>query len=192
MFNLFQAANDCLGSYDEFPTMPAGTDPMPCLSRNRVAQPFHLVSASDEVLIAMAGDATLRLPGNELSEVPVGVGEAVYIPAGQPSQIIPSGTTIHLRFKPEPPDWEAAAWFCEHCGVELHRREFRAGEQLPQECYWDACQAFNRDERLRTCGQCATVTAPLDLSDIRWPDVAEMIRAGDEAAAAPRRRVRTP
>ncbi len=190
MFNLFQAANECLGSYDEFPTMPQGTDPMPCLSRNRVDQPFHLVSSKDEVLITMAGEATLDLPGRAPSTLPIRVGEAVYIPAGQPSRILPAGTTIHLRYKPEPPAWEAAAWFCDHCGADLHRREFHAEDGLPQTCYWDACQEFNGDEQLRTCRACGTVTEPRDLSDIRWPEVAEMIRAGDEAASASRRRVR--
>lgn len=187
MFNVFQAASDCLGSYDEFPTMPKGTDPMPCLSRNLVPQPFHLVGAKDEVLISMAGTATVQLPGASPASTTLRAGEALYLPAGQPSRIVPDADTIQLRYKPEPPDWEAATWYCGGCSTEVHRREFRASECLPQECYWTACDEFNRDERLRTCRHCGAVLAPCDLTGIRWLEVAERIREADDADAASRR-----
>jgi hypothetical protein len=53
--NVFKDARDAWGSYDDFPVGQPGTDPMPHLSRNRVTQPFYLVSEADQVLIQMAG-----------------------------------------------------------------------------------------------------------------------------------------
>ena len=183
MFDAFEAATKCLGSYDEFPTMPKGTDPMPCLSRNRVPQPMHLISANDEVLIAMAGRSVLHLPGASPTELTLQVGEAVYIPAGQPSRVIPTSASIHIRYKPEPPGWEAAAWYCDSCGHEIFRCEFNPAERLAQECYWDACEQFNADEELRTCAECGLVASTCDLTDIRWREVADMIREGDTPAS---------
>lgn len=183
MFNVFEAAARCIGSYDDFPTMPKGTDPMPCLSRNQVPQPMHLISASDEVLIAMAGRSVIDLPGASPSELDLRIGEAVYLPAGQPSRVIPSSTSIHIRYKPEPAGWEAAAWYCDGCGNEIVRSEFDTSERLPQDCYWDVCERFNADEELRTCAHCGVVTAPCDLTGIRWREVAEAIRQEDAPAA---------
>src|SRR5207245_10429665 len=81
MMHLLREAQDCLGSYDEFPTMPAGTDPMPCLSRNRVPQPFFLVSEHDQVVLVMSGKSRIELPGASPNEMEVDVGDAVYVPA---------------------------------------------------------------------------------------------------------------
>ena len=45
--NVFKDARDAWGSYDDFPVGAKGTDPMPYLSRNRVPQPFFLVSEEE-------------------------------------------------------------------------------------------------------------------------------------------------
>ncbi len=58
--NVFKDAREAWGSYDDFPVGQPGTDPMPHLSRNRVAQPFYLVSEADQVLIQMAGRGEIQ------------------------------------------------------------------------------------------------------------------------------------
>ena len=58
--NVFKDARDAWGSYDDFPVGQPGMDPMPHLSRNRVAQPFYLVSEADQVVIQMAGRGEIR------------------------------------------------------------------------------------------------------------------------------------
>jgi hypothetical protein len=174
MMHLLREAQSCLGSHDDFPTMPAGTDPMPCLSRNRTAQPFFLVSAHDQVVLALAGKSRIELPGAAPDESELDVGDAVYVPAGQPSRIVPETESVHLRFKAEPPGWEAAVWICASCGTEIFRRELDATAAPAQAGYWQACQEFNRDSALRTCA-CGTSHPPADVSDVRWPDVAAQL-----------------
>ena len=180
MVHLLKEAQSCLGSYDEFPTMPVGTDPMPCLSRNRVAQPFFLVSEHDQVLLSLSGSATIELPGASPDAAEMEVGDAVYIPAGQASRVVPRGETVQLRFKAEPSGWEAALWLCARCGAEIFRREIDTTASPAQEGYWGACEEFNGEASRRTCGSCAAVHPPAELSDIRWLEVAAQLR--DEAA----------
>ena len=182
MMHLLREAERCLGSYDEFPTMPAGTEPMPCLSRNRVSQPFFLVSEHDQVVLALSGKSQIELPGASPSRTELDVGDAVYVPAGQASRIVPETASVHLRFKAEPPGWEAAVWLCRQCGEELFRHELDASAAPAQEGYWQACQQFNGDASLRTCRGCAALHPPADLTDIKWLEVAEQIRAEDRVA----------
>ncbi|HEY0582703.1 MAG TPA: hypothetical protein VGE94_11015, partial [Chloroflexota bacterium] len=177
MLHTLQEARDCLGSYDEFPTLPAGTDPMPYLSRNRVPQPFYVVSETDRMILALAGRSTLLLPGTNPPEMEVALGEAVYIPAGQASRLLPDGETVHLTYKAEPPGWEAAVWFCQGCSAEVFRHEFNTREVLAQDGYWQACELFNTDATRRTCRSCGAQHPPANLEDIHWPAVAERIRA---------------
>ena len=182
MMHLLREAQRCLGSYDEFPTMPAGTEPMPCLSRNRVPQPFFLVSEHDQVVLSLSGRSRIELPGASPPETELEIGDAIYVPAGQPSRIVPETESIHLRFKADPPGWEAAVWFCPRCGQEMFRRELDASAAPAQEGYWQACQEFNRDASLRNCRGCGASHPPADLTDIRWPEVAAQLRAEDRVA----------
>lgn len=173
---IFAAAEECLGSHDDFPIMPEGTDPMSCVSRNRVAQPFFLVSEHDQILLLFAGQTRVELHGSSMSQAQLKPGESLYIPAGQPSRIVPLSESVQLKWRAEPGGWEAAVWFCAQCDSEVFVKEFNTSEQLPQECYWAACNEFNSDAALRTCEKCGTVLNPADLDDIRWPDVARQIR----------------
>ncbi len=174
---IFAAAEGCLGSYDDFPVMPAGTDPMSCVSRNRVPQPFFLVSEHDQVLLLFAGVTRVELPGSEMGHAQLKAGESLYIPAGQPSRIVPLSESIQLKWRAEPGGWEAAVWYCPRCDAKVFIKEFNTAEQLPQEGYWQACNEFNSDRALRTCDGCGAVLDPADLGDIRWPDVAREIRS---------------
>ena len=84
---------------------------------------------------------------------------------------------MNIRYKPLHAGLEAVAWFCETCGHEVHRDEFDTEVELPQEAYWRACEAFNSDADLRCCCVCGAKHHEVDLAGIRWPEVAEAIRA---------------
>jgi hypothetical protein len=174
--NVFREAHEAWGSYDEFPVGPAGTDPMPHLSRNRVVQPFFSVCAADQVLIQMAGHGAIEFRELEPSSMRLGPGDTVYIPAGVPSRVVPDGEVVQLRLKAEPPPKEAVAWYCAGCGALVHGREL--DEPIAQRGWWRAVAEFNSDPSLRTCRGCGAVHAPVELGDIAWPAVADAIEAG--------------
>ena len=171
--NVFKDAKNAWGSHDDYPVGPPGTDPMPHLSRNRVPQPFFLVGEEDQVLIQMAGVATLELRETETTRMRLVPGDTVYIPAGTPSRLVPEGENVVVRLKAEPPTREAVAWFCDACGALVHHRELEAG--IVQDQYWSAVHEFNADASLRTCG-CGAVHPIVDLGDIAWPAVAAALR----------------
>lgn len=88
-----------------------------------------------------------------------------------------------LTYKAEPPGWEAAIWYCQSCGVELFRHEVNTARELAQDGYWRACERFNGEASARTCGQCGATHETVDLTDIRWPEVAQRVREADAPAA---------
>jgi 3-hydroxyanthranilate 3,4-dioxygenase len=185
--NVFKEAPHAWGSYDDYPVGPAGTDPMPYLSRNRVTQPFFVVAEDDQVLVQMSGEGTLELfetdeegaPSGERRTRPVRMrlvpGDNVYIPGGTPTRVVPDGENIQIRLKAEPPTREAVAWYCASCGELVHHVEIAAG--IVHDQYWRAVEAFNTDAKLRTCGGCGAVHPPAELGDIAWPAVAAALRA---------------
>jgi 3-hydroxyanthranilate 3,4-dioxygenase len=175
--NVFKEAAAAWGSYDDYPVGPFGTDPMPHLSRNRVAQPFFLVSEADQVLIQMAGEGEILFAENEAVTMPLVPGDTVYIPAGVPSRLVPRGENVQVRLKAEPPVREAVAWYCGSCGELVHTVEL-AASGIAQDGYWSATQAFNADPSKRTCGACGAVHPPAELGDIAWPEVAAALRSG--------------
>ena len=172
--NVFRDARDAFGSYDDFPVGPKGTDPMPHLSRNRVAQPFFVVCEADQVLVQMAGEGELLLRETDVERMALAPGDAVYVPAGVPTRVVPRGENLQIRLKAEPPAREAVAWYCDACGDLVHARTLGGG--ILQQEYWDAVQTFAADAALRTCA-CGTVHPAPALGDIAWPAVAEAIRA---------------
>jgi 3-hydroxyanthranilate 3,4-dioxygenase len=176
--NVFKEARNAWGSYDDFPIGPRGTDPMPHLSRNRLAQPFFLVSEHDQVLIQMAGEGEIQFRELEPERMRLSPGDTVYIPAGVPSRLVPDGENLQVRLKAEPRGREAVAWYCVGCGALVHTRELETGA-VAQEQYWHAVAAFNDDARLRTCAGCAAVHPPVELGDIAWLAVAAAVSAED-------------
>src|SRR5437899_27161 len=105
--NVFREAQHAWGSYDDYPVGPRGTDPMPHLSRNRVAQPFFLVCEEDQVLIQMAGEGEIEFRESDTDRMRLQPGDTVYIPAGVPSRVVPEKENLQLRLKAEPPGREA-------------------------------------------------------------------------------------
>jgi hypothetical protein len=173
--NFFKDAANAWGSHDDYPVGPPGTDPMPHLSRSRVAQPFFLVSEADQVLIQMAGEGDILFAEREPARMSLVPGDTVYIPAGVPSRVLPRTESVHIRLKAEPAVREAVAWYCGRCGILVRAVEVAAG--IPHDAYWEAAQAFNADPAARTCGACGEVHPPCDLGDIAWPEVAAALRA---------------
>src|SRR5262249_3718848 len=152
---------------DDFPVGPAGTDPMPHLSRNRVPQPFFLVSEGDQVLIQMAGEGEIRFREIEPRSMRLQPGDTGYIPAGVPSRLVPQGENVQIRLRGEPGVRGAGAWYCDGCDGRVYAVELPRGPQsIAQEEYWRAVGEFNRAPQSRTCGQCGQVHPPAELGDI--------------------------
>jgi hypothetical protein len=170
--NVFKDAREAWGSYDDFPVGPPGTDPMPHLSRNRVAQPFYLVSEADQVIIQMAGRGEIRFRGIEPAVMALEPGDTVYVPACVPSRLIPDGENVQIRLKAEPPVREAVAWYCD-CGALVASTEI--APSVVQDGYLAAVHAFNASARC--CPECARVHPPAELGDIAWAETAVAVRA---------------
>lgn len=170
--NVFKDAREAWGSYDDFPVGQPGTDPMPHLSRNRVAQPFYLVSEADQLLIQMAGRGEIWFRDVEPAYMPLEPGDTVYLPACIPSRLVPHGENVQLRLKAEPAVREAVAWYCA-CGAMVASTEIAPG--IVQDAYLAAVLAFNASAR--ACSRCAAIHPQVDLGDIAWAAVAAAIRA---------------
>ena len=169
--NVFKDAREAWGSYDDFPVGQPGTDPMPHLSRNRIAQPFFLVSEADQVVIQMAGRGRIEFRDHDPAQLALEPGDTVYIPASVPSRLIPDGENVQIRLKAEPAVREAVAWYC-GCGALVSSTEIPPG--VVQAAYLTAVQAFNAGPR--TCASCGTVHPVAELGDIQWADVAAALR----------------
>lgn len=176
MIHAFEAAREC-APYDELPVLVADRDPQMHLSRNDRPQPFHLICSQDTLLAQLAGEATLYLAYSPVLYHRLEVGDVVYVPAGTPTRLVPDGESVNLRYKALHAGLEGVAWFCEECGQEVHRVEFDTETEIPQAAYWRACEEFNADVELRSCGACGAKHEEVDLTGIRWPEVADAIRA---------------
>jgi 3-hydroxyanthranilate 3,4-dioxygenase len=170
--NVFKDARDAWGSYDDFPVGQPGTDPMPHLSRNRVAQPFYLVSEADQVIIQMAGRGEIWFREVDPGVLVLEPGDTVYLPACVPSRLVPHGENVQVRLKAEPSVREAVAWYCE-CGALVDSTEIAPG--IVQEAYLAAVHAFNTGAR--SCPRCARVHPLAELGDIDWAATAAAVRA---------------
>jgi 3-hydroxyanthranilate 3,4-dioxygenase len=169
--NVFRDAAAAWGSYDDFPVGQPGTDPMPHLSRNRIAQPFYLVSEADQVLIQMAGTGEIWFRDIEPARLLLEPGDTVYIPACVPSRLLPYGENVQIRLKAEPAVREAVAWYCA-CGARVASTEIAPG--VVQDGYLAAVRAFNAGAR--ACPACGLAHPPAELGDIAWAEVAAAIR----------------
>ncbi|MGH7899485.1 MAG: JmjC domain-containing protein [Candidatus Binatia bacterium] len=175
-FNVFRLAESA-GPYDELPVLPAEIDPQIHLSRNSRPQPFYLVCEQDTAIVQMSGEAKVEFQECGVRHHVLVPGDWMYVPAGTPHRIVPRAECVQLRFKAREPGWEGAAWYCERCGRELWRDEWDTTALLPQEGYWRACEAFNADAERRLCSTCGRRAEPLDLTGIRWREIAAELRA---------------
>ncbi|MBV9385631.1 MAG: hypothetical protein JOZ78_04290 [Chroococcidiopsidaceae cyanobacterium CP_BM_ER_R8_30] len=185
--NIFGAANRTIGSYDDFPVLNPGLDPMVYLSRNRVPQPFWLSSDKDQTILNLSGYCRIEFKDCEYNYMQLEPGDAVYLPADIPNRLIPGGECLQLRFKAEPPGHEKISFYCQRCNHHLYGKSFDAGEEIAQQVYWETCQEYNRDQPSRTCHNCGEVAPPVDLTDIFWLQVVENICKANEAYNTRRR-----
>ncbi len=184
--NIFGASNRTIGSYDDFPVLTPGIDPMVYLSRNKVPQPFWLSSDKDQTILNLSGRCRIEFKDCEYNYMQLEPGDAVYLPAGIPNHLIPDGECLQLRFKAEPAGHEEISFYCQRCNHLLYSKSFDAGEEIAQQVYWETCQEYNRNQ-VGTCQNCGEVAAPVDLTGIFWPQVVENIRKANEAHNARRR-----
>lgn len=182
MFQTFKAAVEA-GNYTDLPELPATVDPQLHLSRNSVPQPFFLVCGKDTVVAQMSGEAVVHLKDSSVNRFNLVAGDHVYVPAGTPHRIIPLTESVQLRYKAPHAGMEGAAWFCEGCGAELARAEWDTEIVVSQRAYFQACEAFSADERLRVCRVCAVVHPPVELELFTaWNDIADGLEAERTAA----------
>jgi hypothetical protein len=182
--NIFEDAREA-GPYDEFPVLPPDMEPQVHLSRNDRPQPFYLICERDTVLAQVSGDAMVAFAEGPARYFTLEPGDYVYVPAGTPHQITPRSESVQLRYKAKAPGLEGVAWYCPTCGAEVAREEWDTADELPQDAYWRICQAFNADAARRACARCGTEHPPLDLTGIRWPEIAAAIRAATAETPAP-------
>src|SRR5918911_829089 len=183
MLNAFKAAAE-LGSYDEFPVLVVGINPQVYLSRNTCPQPFYLICERDTLLVQQAGTARVYFKHSSVLWHDLGPGDLAYVPAGTPHRFVPTTDSLVARYKAEPAGLEGVAWYCERCGHELERVEWDTAEELPQEGYLRACEAFDADAQRRTCQACGAVHPGIELDGFRWQAIAAELRSARSAAVA--------
>jgi len=175
----FQAFKEAglAGPYDERPMLPDDVHVQMCLSRNDRPQPFHLICEKDTLLALLRGEGQVEFKSTSVSSFALEFGDHVYVPAGVPHRIVPSGECVVLRYTAQQPGLEGAAWYCEHCGAELWRSVWDTAVTLSQEGYTAACEQFNRSNDLRHCASCSSDRTAIDLTPYRWREIAAEIRS---------------
>jgi 3-hydroxyanthranilate 3,4-dioxygenase len=163
------------GPYDEMPMLELGIDPQVHLSRNATAQPFFLICESDSMIVQMAGEARIEFRQSPVKFFDAELGDFVYVPGGTPHRIVPKSPSIHLRYKAMLPGLEGVAWYQDGSDEEVSRVVWNCAEELPQEGYLKACQAFNADPKRRGG------LPQIDLAPYRWAAVAGEIREAEAA-----------
>jgi hypothetical protein len=183
MLNTFKAAAE-VGAYDEFPVLVPGVDPQVYLSRNDRPQPFYLICEKDSLLVQITGTGRLYMKYGPVLWEAMQPGDFVYIPAGTPHRYVPLSESVQTRYKVEPAGLEGVAWFCDGCGTEITREEWDTSERLLQHAYLEACRAFNASLQRRTCAKCGQVHPEIDLSGIRWQEIADQLRGNPAPVGA--------
>jgi hypothetical protein len=176
MLHAFKAAWS-IGNYDDVPVLPAKIDPQLLLSRNSVAQPFHLICSKDSVVVQMSGEAVIYLKDSSVNRFAMVVGDHIYVPGGTPHRIVPTGECVQIRYKSRYAGLEGVAWYCPGCDRELHRVEWDTADTVSQQACYEACVAFNDDESARRCGDCGAQHPHIDMEPFAtWTHVAEQLR----------------
>ncbi len=169
------------GPYDEASVLPDALDIQLTLSRNDRPQPFHLICEHDSVIVVMSGTGRVEFKDSSVLHHEYVLGDLIYVPARTPHRILPNETSVHHRFKLPESQLEGVSWYCEGCGVELHRDVWELADELPQEGYLRACADFNDNPALRHCQQCDGLHPELDLNGYRWEQIAREHRAEADA-----------
>jgi len=174
--NVFAAAREA-GPYDERPVLPEKFDLQLHVSKNDRPQPFFLICDHDTLLVQMSGQAVVEFKEASVLSHKAEPGTFLYVPAGIPHRIVPISESVQLRYKAQAPGMEGVAWYCPNCGAEVWREEWNLADELPQEGYQRACEEFNADAGKRHCPDCNCQHPPVDLSGVRWNEIAQDLRA---------------
>jgi len=180
MFMTFKEA-DSAEAYDEYPMLPAKTDPQLHLSRNDRPQPFHLVCEKDSVLVQMSGRGRVQFAVGGVRYFHLQPGDFIYVPAGMPHRLEPETASVLYRYKASDAGLEAVAWYCEACNRALWRHTFDTATTIPQGAYADACAAFNADAKRRACA-CGRTHPPVEYPAERWTKIAAELTGAKPSA----------
>ncbi|WP_157124445.1 hypothetical protein, partial [Nocardia pseudovaccinii] len=151
MLSAFKAAAE-IGNYADLAVLPLDVDPQVALSRNWLTQPFYHLYEHDTVIAQLSGSSVVRMHDSSVNYFTLTTGDNVYVPAGTPHRIEPIEEGVMLTYLPLELGLEAAAWFCEKCGAELHRLEWlHDNDAEAVRVYATACARFNSDAQARSC-----------------------------------------
>jgi 3-hydroxyanthranilate 3,4-dioxygenase len=164
------------GSYDERPMFGDDLDLQIHLSKNELVQPFWLICEHDTVLTTLSGEGIVEFKDSPFTRQTYETGDFIYIPAGMPSRIKPTQASVQYRFKAMEAGLEGIAWYCEKCGNELYREVWDTADELSQQAYLRICEAFNVDQKQRTC-KCGKRHPKIDVSQFRWQQVLDNLAA---------------
>jgi len=170
-----------LGAYDEMPMLPDDKQVQVHLSKNDRPQPFYLICGKDTLLSLMSGAARVEFKGTGIDHFALRPGSFVYVPAGAPHRIVPTETSVMMRYKQMHAGLEGVAWYCDNCDAEIYRQVWDTATTLSQLKYEEVCSRFAADASLRTCRRCGSIHPAPDLAGFRWSEVACAIAA--ESAA---------
>ncbi len=171
-----------LGPYDEMPMLPDDKQVQVHLSKNDRPQPFFLICAKDALLSLISGAAKVEFKGTAVDHFALTPGSFVYVPAGAPHRIVPTETSVMMRYKQMHAGLEGIAWYCDSCDAEIYREVWDTAATVPQVKYDEVTSRFAADASLRTCRHCGATHPAPDLEDFRWSEVAREIAAESPAA----------
>jgi hypothetical protein len=171
-----------LGPYDEMPMLPDDKQVQVHLSKNDRPQPFYLICGKDSLLSLVSGAAKVEFKGTAVDHFALTPGSFVYVPAGAPHRIVPTESSVMMRYKHMHAGLEGVAWYCDNCGTEIYREVWDTAATLSQSKYAEISSHFAADGSLRKCRHCGSDHPAPDLDGFRWSDVAREIAAETSAA----------
>ncbi len=180
----FQAWREAakLGPYDEMPMLPDDKQVQVHLSRNDRPQPFHLICGKDSLLSLISGAAKVEFKSTGVEHFALTPGSFVYVPAGAPHRIIPTESSVMMRYKQMHAGLEGLAWYCDNCDAEIYREVWDTAATVSQLKYDEVSSHFAADASLRRCGHCGATHPVPDLEGFRWAKVGREIAAESSAA----------
>lgn len=165
-----------LGSFDDFPYLQPYVDPQLHVSNNTVDQPFYLRGEKDMVLAQFSGASRVIFEDGPVRYFDLDLGDYVYVPAGVGHRVLTTAPGVLIRYKAAKPGKEQMVWKCPTSGEDVFTFDWDATEEIAQEGYQKACEAFNASPR--TCPD-GSQLEEVDLSQFRWDRIARTIETAE-------------
>lgn len=169
-----------VGNLDEYPAMPEGISPQLNLSCNKGDMPFFITCEKDTVIVQMSGVGRVEFKDSSMLYTSTVPGDYIYIPARTPHRTVCSTENMIYKYKSENAGLEAVSWFCQKCDKSVYSYTFDTANELAQEGYLNASNAFNGDAKLRTCESCGTEHPKADVSGNNWEAIVAELNSTDE------------